>query len=175
MILIIQVLSHFLLYFSHSIMWDGQLGSRELSPSNISYLGVDVVTTNMFGFSVTSYYLASPLSVWWQHHATLLYCDSLCVSDDWGVGWERATAGLLPRREGGSQTHPADHTGHPAAGARTECHQAHSGQGLLSPDWHGGACSAVRPLMKNVSRSFRVMKVTGESCACAVQVVFELY
>ncbi len=100
---------------------------------------------------VTSHYLASLLSVWWEHHASLLYCDSLSASDDWGVGWERAAAGLLPRSEGGSQTHPADHTGHPAAGARTEGHQAHPGQGLLSPDWHGGTCSEVRPLMKMFS------------------------
>ena len=69
------------------------------------------------------------------------------VSDDRGVGRERAAAGLLPRGEGGSQTHPADHTSHPAAGSRAEGHQAHPGQGLLSPDGHGGTCSAVRPMI----------------------------
>lgn len=74
----------------------------------------------------------------------LLIQMSVSVSDDRGVGRERAAAGLLPCSEGGSQTHSADHTGHPAAGAGAEDHQANAGEDVLCSHGDGGTRAAVR-------------------------------
>ena len=63
------------------------------------------------------------------------------ISDDRGVGRKRAATGFLPRGEGWRETHPADHTRHPAAVPGEEGHQAHLCQGVLCPRRHGG----VRP------------------------------
>lgn len=66
------------------------------------------------------------------HHMSVLFVMQLVVPSDAGrVGGERATAGLLPCCEGGSQTLPADHTGHTADGSGAEGHQANAGEDLL--------------------------------------------
>lgn len=60
-------------------------------------------------------------------------CLSLrSASDAGGVGGERAAAGLLSGCEGGSQTLPADHTGHTEDGPGAEGQEANAGQDLLS-------------------------------------------
>lgn len=74
----------------------------------------------------------------------------LLASDAGGVGGERAAAGLLPRCEGGSQTLPADHTGHTADGSGAERHQANARQDLLSAASNGGTSWSVSAHVKRL-------------------------
>lgn len=77
-------------------------------------------------------YLSVPLSDGRRLMSVLFVTQLAFASDAGGIGGERAAAGLLPRCEGGSQTLPADHTGHTADGPGAEGHQANAGEDLLS-------------------------------------------
>lgn len=68
-----------------------------------------------------------------------------CVrSDDGSRCRERPPAGLLSRRQTGSETHAADHPRHPAAGPRAQGGEAHAAETLQRPARDGGAHAPVR-------------------------------